>query len=61
MIGTSYGPAYLPEKPNAYTSGKSAQEAHEAIRPTDLAYTPDQVSRLLPQTWHRATTFACTR
>ncbi len=49
LIGTSHGPAYLPDKPNAYASGKSAQEAHEAIRPTDLAYTPDQVSRLLPQ------------
>ena len=34
---TSYGTAYLPEKPNVYASGKSAQEAHEAIRPTDLA------------------------
>ena len=29
--------AYLPEKPNFYASGKSAQEAHEAIRPTDVA------------------------
>ena len=34
-------------KPNRYASGKSAQEAHEAIRPTDLAYTPERVERLL--------------
>ncbi len=37
---------YLPEKPNFFASGKSAQEAHEAIRPTDLAYTPERVARL---------------
>ena len=35
MIGTSFGPNYLPEKPNFYKSKKDAQEAHEAIRPTD--------------------------
>src|SRR6266542_4354270 len=45
-IGTAYGPAYLPDKPNAYASGKSAQEAHEAIRPTDVSYTPQRVARL---------------
>ena len=32
-----------------YASGKSAQEAHEAIRPTDLAYTPERVAKFLPQ------------
>jgi DNA topoisomerase-1 len=45
-IQAAFGPAYLPEKPNFYASGKSAQEAHEAIRPTDLSYTPDRVARL---------------
>lgn len=49
MIETQYGKPYLPEKPNAYASGKSAQEAHEAIRPTDLAYTPERVAPFLPQ------------
>jgi DNA topoisomerase-1 len=44
-----YGPPYLPAQPNRYASGKSAQEAHEAIRPTDLVYTPEQVARYLPQ------------
>ncbi|MBA4066578.1 MAG: type I DNA topoisomerase [Isosphaera sp.] len=35
-------PRYLPEKPNFYASGKSAQEAHEAIRPTDVTVTPQR-------------------
>jgi DNA topoisomerase-1 len=48
-ISTTYGGPYLPAQPNRYTSGKSAQEAHEAIRPTDLSYTPDRVARFLPQ------------
>jgi DNA topoisomerase-1 len=45
-IESAYGPAYLPEKPNVYASGKSAQEAHEAIRPTDLSYTPERAAQL---------------
>jgi DNA topoisomerase-1 len=48
-VNTKYGPPYLPAQPNRYASGKSAQEAHEAIRPTDLAYTPEQVAGHLPQ------------
>ena len=47
-ILSDFGPTYLPDKPNLYESGKSAQEAHEAIRPTDLKYTPELVSRVLP-------------
>jgi DNA topoisomerase-1 len=47
-IGRQYGDPYLPAKPNVYTTGKSAQEAHEAIRPTDLANTPERVARFLP-------------
>jgi len=45
-IQTTYGDPYLPEKPNTYASGKSAQEAHEAIRPTDLGFTPQRVQQL---------------
>lgn len=45
-IQTNYGPSYLPEKPNFFASGKSAQEAHEAIRPTDLTYTPERAATL---------------
>jgi DNA topoisomerase-1 len=48
-IGQEYGPPYLPEKPNVFTSGKSAQEAHEAVRPTDLAYTPQRVAPFLSE------------
>jgi len=44
-----HGSRYLPDKPNLYASGKGAQDAHEAIRPTDLAYTPERVARFLPQ------------
>ncbi len=39
-IEREYGPRYLPDKPNAYASKASAQEAHEAIRPTDLTVEP---------------------
>jgi DNA topoisomerase-1 len=53
-IETTYGPPYLPAQPNHYASGKSAQEAHEAIRPTDLSYTPQRVAKeLSPSVPHR--------
>jgi DNA topoisomerase I len=42
-IGAQYGEGHLPEKPNIYKSKKSAQEAHEAIRPTSMAYPPELV------------------
>ncbi|QLB13161.1 DNA topoisomerase I [Bisgaardia hudsonensis] len=35
-IGKNYGQPYLPEKPNFYASKQNAQEAHEAIRPSDV-------------------------
>jgi DNA topoisomerase-1 len=47
LIGKQYGQPYLPAQPNRYASGKSAQEAHEAVRPTELAYTPQRVAQLL--------------
>ena len=41
QIAQVYGDRYLPEKPRAYkTRTKNAQEAHEAIRPTDVGRTP---------------------
>src|SRR5205807_2775062 len=41
-IGSTFGDKYVPEKPNYYaSSNKSAQEAHEAIRPTDVSLTPE--------------------
>jgi DNA topoisomerase-1 len=45
-INTVHGSKYLPEKPNTFASGKSAQEAHEAIRPTDVSFTPQRVQAL---------------
>ncbi len=43
-IGREWGGQYLPEKPNFYaSSNKAAQEAHEAIRPTDVSITPLRV------------------
>ncbi|HJQ56041.1 MAG TPA: type I DNA topoisomerase, partial [Vineibacter sp.] len=48
LIDSKYGKDYLPEKPRSYTSKlKNAQEAHEAIRPTDLFRTPDSIARHL--------------
>ena len=40
FISTTYGQQYAPEKPNVYRSKKSAQDAHEAIRPTSTLRTP---------------------
>lgn len=50
MIARLFGPQYLPEEPPQYTS-KSAhvQDAHEAIRPTHLEYTPEYVRLHLPE------------
>ncbi len=47
FIGGKFGANYLPDKPNFFKSKKDAQEAHEAIRPTDTARTPDAVRRYL--------------
>jgi DNA topoisomerase-1 len=44
-IKDKFGDKYLPEAANRYASGKSAQEAHEAIRPTDLSYTPAMLEK----------------
>ena len=46
-ISAQYGAKYLPDKANFFKSGKSAQEAHEAIRPTDLTYSPQRVQPYL--------------
>jgi DNA topoisomerase-1 len=47
-IEERYGRDHLPESPNAYrTRQKAAQEAHEAIRPTSLEWTPDRVAPFL--------------
>ena len=47
FIGQEYGQEYLPEKPNFFKSRGSAQEAHEAIRPTDVNRTPPSMAPIL--------------
>src|SRR5438128_1119455 len=47
FIGTQYGANYLPDKAVHYRSKKRAQDAHEAIRPTDVARTPDALAKYL--------------
>src|SRR5271154_687034 len=49
LIPKKFGSAYLPEKPNYYKSKKDAQEAHEAVRPTDVARTPEDVRKYLKE------------
>src|SRR5437667_7232413 len=49
LIGTQYGPTYLPETPNTFKSKKLAQEAHEAIRPTSAFRNPDQIKQYLKE------------
>ena len=63
VIAKRFGERYLPEKPRFYqTKAKNAQEAHEAIRPTDLSRTPDSLhghesdqARLYELIWKRMT------
>ncbi len=47
LILEGYGPDYLPEKPNTYKTRKSAQDAHEAIRPTVVERRPETVKASL--------------
>ena len=47
QIGTLYGREYVPETPNHYQTKNSAQDAHEAIRPTSVALHPNEVKHLL--------------
>ena len=47
FIGERFGEDYLPPKANVYVTGKKAQDAHEAIRPTDVNLTPESVEKHL--------------
>ncbi len=42
-----YGAEYVPEKPREYKSRAGAQDAHEAIRPSDLHFVPEQIKKYL--------------
>ena len=46
-VGNQLGGQYLPETPNVYKGKKDAQDAHEAIRPTDPSRTPESIARYL--------------
>src|SRR5471030_1823455 len=63
MIGKNYGKEYVPDAaPTYHNKSKNAQEAHEAVRPTNPARTPEQVAkyvdrdqaRLYELIWNRA-------
>ncbi|MBI4846855.1 MAG: type I DNA topoisomerase [Candidatus Omnitrophica bacterium] len=52
-INSVFGKEHVPEKPNVYKSKKSAQEAHEAIRPTSIERTPEQMQAFLDPDQHK--------
>lgn len=53
-IGGNYGSNYVPKEPRIYkTKAKNAQEAHEAIRPTDVTRTPEMMRKYLDQDQQR--------
>lgn len=62
VVQKEYGEEYVPDKANMYKSGKSAQEAHEAIRPTHVRTLPETVGnkvgadegKLYDLIWRRA-------
>ncbi|HUK19688.1 MAG TPA: type I DNA topoisomerase, partial [Bryobacteraceae bacterium] len=49
FIAGRYGKEFLPDAPNIYRSKKEAQDAHEAIRPTSMAFAPEEVDRYLQE------------
>ncbi|WP_341786872.1 type I DNA topoisomerase [Rickettsia endosymbiont of Cantharis rufa] len=54
LIDKSYGDKYLPSSPRIYKSKvKNAQEAHEAIRPTNITYTPDSLKEKLEKDYYK--------
>ncbi len=53
LIRREYGEKYLPEKPHFYASNENAQEAHEAIRPTDPGRLPKTVRSALTEEQYR--------
>ena len=47
LISHGFGKRYLPEKPNVYTNRKAAQDAHEAVRPSDVHRRPEPLKKYL--------------
>jgi DNA topoisomerase-1 len=52
-VNKKFGDKYLPTSANTYKSKKDAQEAHDAIRPTNISYVPDEVRRYLSDEQYR--------
>ena len=48
-IAERYGQEFVPDSPNIYKSKKDAQDAHEAIRPTSMAFAPEIVEKYLAE------------
>ena len=53
FIKAEYGPEYAPAAPNEYKSRKSAQDAHEAIRPSSVLRTPESIKAYLGRDQYR--------
>ncbi len=49
FIKRKFGDEYLPEKPIFYSSSKSAQQAHESTRPTDVDLVPEEIKEFLTE------------
>lgn len=47
LISSNYGPDFLPPQPKIFSTSKSAQDAHEAIRPTNLNHPPEKIEAFL--------------
>ncbi len=52
-LTANYGSKYVPEKPNVFKSKKNIQDAHEAIRPVNLALTPESMKDKLQKNEYR--------
>jgi DNA topoisomerase-1 len=61
LITSMYGSEYVPSKPPVYKSKKSAQEAHEAIRPTRPDMAPKEAKAFLSRDQHRLYTLIWNR
>ena len=57
----NFGKEFAPKKPNVYVSGKKAQDAHEAIRPTSVLITPEETEKYLNRDQQRLYTLVWKR
>jgi len=53
FIARRFGAEYLPDEPIHYAAAKSAQQAHEATRPTDVDLTPEDIKSLVSPDQHK--------